>query len=88
MTQDVAQVVSVSWALCEDFATDAAEENTLFEQAAVQGQSIAVASGDDGSEACYRSDTSQTELSVNDPSSQPFVTAVGGTTVLDPALPR
>ena len=41
----------------------------------LQGQTILVASGDDGSEGC----TASGQLAVDDPASQPFATAVGGT---------
>jgi hypothetical protein len=85
VSQDRAQVVSVSWGECEQLlgATDAASENTLFQEAASQGQSIVAASGDQGSEGCY--DPTQLSpdpsLAVGDPASQPFVTGVGGTTL-------
>ena len=82
--QDRAQVISVSWGECEAAlgAADAAAEHTLFEQAAVQGQTIIAAAGDSGSEDCaFGSDLRQTQLAVDDPSSQPFVTGVGGTTL-------
>ena len=82
--QDRAQVVSVSWGECEALigATDAAAENTLFQQAAVQGQTIITAAGDSGSEDCAAGFVAQqTQLAVDDPSSQPFVTGVGGTTL-------
>jgi subtilase family serine protease len=84
INQDRARVVTVSWGQCEAAMghANAAAENTLFEQAAAQGQSIVAASGDSGSEDC---DTGgplpQTETAVDDPSSQPFVTGVGGTTL-------
>jgi len=82
ITQDRAKVISTSWGQCEEIegSTDANDENTLFEEAAVQGQSVVAASGDDGSEDC---DTGGrfgfTALAVDDPSDQPFVTGVGGT---------
>ena len=82
--QDRAQVVSVSWGECEAAlgAADAGAENTLFEQAAVQGQTIVAAAGDSGSEDCaFGPGKRQTQLAVDDPSSQPFVTGVGGTTL-------
>ena len=84
VNQDRARVISVSWGECEAAlgAGSAAAENTLFEQAAVQGQSIVAAAGDGGSEDC---DTGgalpQTQLAVDDPSSQPYVIGVGGTTL-------
>ena len=78
---------------------DAHAENTLFEEAAAQGQTIVSAAGDDGSEDCYcppdescgpGASTFATQLAVDDPSSQPFVTGVGGTTLsaLGPRPPR
>jgi hypothetical protein len=82
--QDRAQVISVSWGECEAAlgAADAAAEHTLFEQAAVQGQTIVAAAGDSGSEDCaFGSDLRQIQLAVDDPSSQPFVTGVGGTSL-------
>lgn len=82
---DNAQVVSTSYSVCESYLNAAepgliAAENTLFEQAAAEGISVFAAAGDTGSEGCYRS-TKGTELAVNDPASQPFVTAVGGTSL-------
>ena len=56
-------------------------ENTLFQEAALQGQSVYAASGDAGSASCSQQVTSNTALSVEDPGSQPFVTGVGGTTL-------
>ena len=84
VNQNRARVVTVSWGQCETALgqADAIAENTLFEQATVQGQSIVAASGDSGAEDC---DTGgavpQTQAAVDDPSSQPFVTGVGGTTL-------
>jgi hypothetical protein len=75
---DTAQVISTSWGLCEALkgSVPVSAENTLFEEAAVQGQSVLAASGDEGSDDC--GDGSQ---SVDDPASQPWVTAVGGTSL-------
>jgi subtilase family serine protease len=84
INQDRAQVVSVSWGECEAQLgiSNAQAENTLFEQAAVQGQTIVAASGDSGSEDCNAGGgPPQTQLAVDDPSSQPLVTGVGGTTL-------
>ncbi len=84
INQDRARVVTVSWGQCESALgpTDAGAENTLFEQATVQGQSIVAASGDSGAEDC---DTGgpvpQAQAAVDDPSSQPFVTGVGATSL-------
>jgi subtilase family serine protease len=81
INQDRAQVVSISWGECEQAlgSADAGAENTLFAQAAVQGQTIVSAAGDSGSEDCFGSGTiPQPQLAVDDPASQPFVMGVGG----------
>jgi len=75
-------VITSSWGSCEP-ATDMGsayyqEEQVIFEEAATQGQSIFVASGDDGSEGCL-GETGSKALAVIDPASAPDVTAVGGT---------
>ncbi|HEX3514426.1 MAG TPA: protease pro-enzyme activation domain-containing protein, partial [Trebonia sp.] len=71
-----AQVISTSWGTCEAGIDSqlVIAENTIFEEAATQGQSVFAASGDDGSTDCGTS-----ALSVDDPGSQPYVTSVGGT---------
>jgi subtilase family serine protease len=77
--QDRADTVSSSWGVCESdvSAAYAQAENTIFEQMAFQGQSMFGASGDTGAFGCIRSDGTTT-VHVNDPSSQPWVTSVGG----------
>jgi len=87
---DVAQVITTSWGSCEAAlgTSVAKEENTLFEQAALQGQTIIAAAGDSGSEDCNGTirGSEGSALAVDDPASQPFVTGVGGTTLsLSPA---
>ena len=82
--QDRARVVSVSWGECEPDNPDGLQpESTLFEEAATQGQTMISASGDEGSEDCDAPPPNVPDLSlaVDDPSSQPFVTGVGGTTL-------
>jgi subtilase family serine protease len=84
ISQDRAKVVSVSWGECEaDSSGGLSAENTLFQEAAVQGQSIVSASGDEGSADCNSPPPNipRFGLAVDDPSSQPFVTGVGGTTL-------
>jgi hypothetical protein len=77
---DQAKVISTSWGECEDATGrgSAAMENTIFEQAAAQGQTVSAASGDWGSNDCS---DSPSQLTVDDPASQPFVLAVGGTSI-------
>ena len=76
-------VISTSWGVCEpDLQPNvAASENTLFQEAAAQGQSVFAASGDTGSEDCDGDATGGTRLAVDDPGSQPYVTSVGGTSL-------
>jgi hypothetical protein len=78
---DRAQVVSASIGSCESTTTPAyaATEAAIFAQMAAQGQTVAVATGDSGSEGCGNTYGS---LAVNDPSTQPDVLAVGGTSML------
>jgi len=68
-SDNIAKQISISWGVSE-FLSDGQEregENSAFMMMAAQGQSVYVASGDNGS------------AQVNDPASQPYVVAVGGT---------
>ena len=99
-------MISTSWGVCEALGNTLPDatggyastltalfdaENTLFEEAAIQGQSIVAASGDNGSEECNPQQSFDSayssELAVQDPSAQPYVTGVGGTTLADPGAP-
>ena len=86
-TDDVAKVVTTSWGDCEAQLgpTDRNTENTIFEQMALQGQTVVAASGDAGSEDCYPDASStpphSTALAVDDPGSQPNVVSAGGTSL-------
>jgi subtilase family serine protease len=79
---DSAQSISSSWGLCENDAgaSYAQAENTVFEQMALQGQSMFSSAGDTGAFDCIRSDGT-TIVNVDDPPSQPWVTSVGGTSL-------
>ncbi len=81
IVQDAVPVVSTSWGQCEALMNSqtAQEENVLFTAAAVQGQTIFAAAGDSGSADCVSQNNAQTQVSVDDPASQPYVVAVGGT---------
>jgi hypothetical protein len=88
VADDNASVVSTSAGLCEAaMATDEPGvqqvENLLFEQAAAQGQTVVAASGDSGSSDCGTDGARAVPpaLAVDDPASQPYVLAVGGTSV-------
>jgi len=79
--QDKVRVISESYGLCEhdEPAKSAKAVTTLYEQAAVQGQTIVASSGDAGSEACLPNDGVKTRLSTNFPASDPLVLGIGGT---------
>jgi subtilase family serine protease len=79
---DAVSTLSSSWAVCEN-DVDAAyvqAENVVFEKMASQGQSVFSSAGDTGAFECIRSDGT-TIVNVLDPSSQPYVTSVGGTSL-------
>jgi len=82
---DGTPVVSTSWVFCEEgagIANELQQENIFFQAAAAQGQTILAASGDLGATGCYDPRTGKnTNLAVDDPASQPYVTGVGGTTL-------
>jgi subtilase family serine protease len=86
VSDDTAKVISSSWGICESVTEELGPgvidaENTLLQEAAAQGQSFYVASGDSGSEQCSQFDSSDHTLSVLNPASQPFATGVGGTSL-------
>jgi kumamolisin len=88
--EDRAEVVSTSWGTCEAEIPDAqiAAESVIFEQMAAQGQTMVAAAGDDGSEDCDDPPVvKDTALAVDDPGSQPWVTSVGGTTLVTDSVP-
>jgi large repetitive protein len=84
--QNLAQIVSVSYGNCEQNLGTAGNAlwNSLWEQAAAQGISGFVASGDSGSVACDEANVDVVgqffgPMAVNGLASTPFNTAVGGT---------
>jgi subtilase family serine protease len=79
---DAADVISSSWAFCENDlpASFVQAENLVFEQMAVQGQSTFASEGDTGAFACLLGDGT-TMNNVWDPAAQPWVTSVGGTSL-------
>jgi len=79
---DAASTISSSWGECENDAgaSYAQAENTVFEQMAMQGQSMFSSAGDTGAFECIRSDGT-TIVNGLDPASQPWVTSVGGTSL-------
>jgi len=82
VNNNVAPVLSISYGLCEfGLGQDGnAFYNTLWQQAAAQGQTVFVASGDAGSTTCNQGWSYSTMgLSVNGLGSTPYNVAVGGT---------
>ncbi len=85
---DTDPVVSTSWGECEQDqeASDSSflgTEQSLFQQAATQGQTVFAAAGDAGSTDCLGDAKSPNQdlLAVDDPASQPYVVGVGGTSI-------
>src|SRR2546421_10667676 len=76
VTDNKAQVVSTSWGLCETSSgvPELQTLDTIFKQGAAQGISFFAASGDSGAYDC-----SDTNLAVDSPASDPYITGVGGT---------
>lgn len=94
VNDDQDSVLSTSWGFCELDAQQLQPgvvglENTIFEQAALQGQSMFSFSSDAGSDGCayFNPTPVQPYLSTSDPASQPFVTSVGGTTISNATSP-
>ncbi len=91
---DDANQISTSWGLCETAVQEGAPgqqqvESEIFQQIAAQGQSVFSAAGDAGSDDCAGQAASAVapNLSADDPASQPYVTGVGGTTMVDATNP-
>jgi subtilase family serine protease len=78
----LASIVSVSYASCERSmgATELAFYNSLWQQAAAQGMSVFVASGDSGAAGCQAASSAKgSAAGVNGMCSSPYATCVGGT---------
>src|SRR5487761_2523199 len=77
---NTATIITTSWGTCEaDPNGSPNSEQPIFQQMAAQGQTVFSAAGDSGSSDC--AGTVNNQLAVDDPASQPFVTAVGGLSV-------
>jgi hypothetical protein len=91
VSQDRANIISTSWGECEQMLDTSSPgtrqvENFIFEEAAAQGQTFVAATGDSGSDDCattpFRDNKAVAPyLSVDDPASQPYVLAVGGSSL-------
>lgn len=77
---NTAKEISTSWGLDEQDNDNAflQSEHAIFAQMAAQGQTIFAAAGDHGA---YDSGKTSDGLRVDDPASQPYVCAVGGTSL-------
>jgi len=81
-SDDTADVITTSWGNCEAASDGGAQaEQVIFQEMAAQGQTVVSAAGDEGSSDCEGSQQGGSELAVDDPASQPYVTGVGGLTV-------
>lgn len=88
-----AQIMNISFGACESSAGDTAVQfwNTLFQQAAAEGISVFVSSGDSGASGCdTHGNAPPSSPSPNSPNyicSSSYVTCVGGTEFVDTASP-
>ncbi|MHB8435448.1 MAG: protease pro-enzyme activation domain-containing protein [Acidimicrobiales bacterium] len=95
VASDTNQLITSSWGLCETAVQQGEpgiqqQENFIFQQAAAQGQTVLAAAGDTGNNSCNAFRLPQPVppyLSVLDPSSQPYVVSVGGTTITTATQP-
>jgi subtilase family serine protease len=79
-------IITVSYGSCEtELALDAFDQESTYQEAEAQGQSIIASSGDFGSTACYGfsnlTTTQQQALAVSYPASSAYVTGIGGTEI-------
>ncbi|MGH9746868.1 MAG: Ig-like domain repeat protein [Candidatus Acidiferrales bacterium] len=86
---NLAPIVSESYGICEAALGTAGNQffNQLWQQAAAQGMSVFLASGDSGSAGCDRDDPARFGLQVSGFASTPYTTAVGGTDFNDLSNP-
>jgi len=90
VSHNISPIISVSYGLCEAAmgSSYVAFYNSLWQQAAAQGQSVIVASGDTGAAGCNsQADTSASVTGVNGLCSSPYSTCVGGTQFVEGGNP-
>jgi len=90
VNHNLAPVVSLSFGACEQAMGTAENQfwNGLWQQAAAQGMSVFVSSGDSGAAGCdVSSNSTGTGRAVNGLCSSPYSTCVGGTEFNDTANP-
>ncbi len=81
---DKDRVISTSWGQCEADIPPSlvTSEQTQFEEAVAQGQTVFAAAGDTGSTGCLREGgPNASAVSAGDPAAQPDVVGVGGTSI-------
>lgn len=86
VNNNVAPIVSLSYGQCEAYMGSAenAFYNSLWKQAAAQGQTVLVSAGDSGAAGCNGGgDTSGIGPAVNALCTSPYSTCVGGTEFVD-----
>jgi subtilase family serine protease len=79
-----AQVISTSWGGAEIYwpASQINSMDQLFQEASAQGQAVFAPSGDNGAfDAAGTGPGTDTQLAVDFPASDPWVTSIGGTTL-------
>jgi kumamolisin len=78
VTDDKAQVATISWGECESDTGNAELQtlDTIFKQGAAEGIAMYAASGDFGAYDCR-----DNNLAVDSPADDPYITGVGGTTL-------
>lgn len=81
VTHNLAPVISVSYGECENNLTssDLSTIEGSLQQAGAQGQTVVVASGDNGATDCVTASPATPGLGVDYPASSVYVTAMGGT---------
>ena len=90
VNNNVAPIVSLSYGSCEAAmgSSELAFYNSLWQQAAAQGQSVMVSSGDSGAAGCYGGSSSTgSGQGVNGLCSSPYATCVGGTEFVEGSNP-
>lgn len=91
VSENRAKVMSSSDGICEGLYEGGSARmdavGTLLQEAAVQGQTFVVASGDFGAADCSQQKSSDKLAEVDFPGSNPFATDVGGTRMEEPHAP-
>jgi len=90
VNKNVAPIVSLSYGSCEAAmgSSEMAFYNSLWEQAAAQGQSVMVSSGDSGAAGCQGGSSSTgSGQGINGLCSSPYATCVGGTEFVEGTNP-